>query len=209
VNRNHLLVAGAAVLTLTCAGCGDDAPAHGADALKNACDGTLDSATIKEAGNNDDFDRLYDTSKSESHESAAKALLGEGHAAYVCEISIDDAPVGGNRGLSIKYTPGQGSLFPENEERSFSGYKAYKLGSGTQATTESGSASIYFHCKVQDRGDSFTVTGEMDNDLDFSVDTRFRVLFRSSKKMVKLLGCTNAIDFPAPETMKPFPMDKS
>ncbi|GHE73791.1 hypothetical protein [Streptomyces griseoaurantiacus] len=208
MNRKYLLLAGTAALTLTCAGCGDDAPAHGADALKDACGGVLDRATIKESSGDDKFDRLRDTSKSESHESAAKILLEEDHAAYVCEISIDDAPAGGDRGLSINYIPDGGHLFPENEKRSFSGYKAYALGGGMQATTESGSASVYFPCKVQDREDPVAVTGEIDNDLDLSVDTQFRVLFRSSNRMVELLKCTNAIDFPAPETMKPFPMIK-
>jgi hypothetical protein len=208
VNGKHLLLAGVAVLALTCAGCGDDAPAHGADALKDACGGVLDSAMIKESSNSDKFDRLRDTSKSESHESAAKTLLEEDHAAYVCEISIDDAPVGGDRGLSLKYIPDGGHLFPENEKRSFSGYKAYALNDGMQALTESGSASVYFPCEVQDREDPVTVTGELDNSLDLSVNTQFRVLFSSSKRMVKLLKCTNPIKFPAPETMKPFPMKK-
>jgi hypothetical protein len=207
VDRHRGTLAAAALLTLVCAACGSD-PDNGADALKKACGGVLDSATIKEASENERFSRLHDVSKSEPYALAAKTILEEDHAAYVCEVAIRDAPVGGGKGLSIEFSPGQRSLFPEHEERSFSGYRAYKLGSDMQATTESGSASVYFHCKVKGREDSLTVTGEMNNELDLSVDTRFRVLFRSSEKMVKLLKCANSIDFPAPETMKPFPMDK-
>ncbi|WP_158709365.1 MULTISPECIES: hypothetical protein [unclassified Streptomyces] len=206
--QHRALLAGGMLVLLACTGCGGDESAHGGDALKHACDGVLDSAAIKEASKSDKFSRLHDVSKSESHASAAKTLIKEDHAAFVCDIGIDDAPPGGNHGLSIKFAPNVGHLFSEEENKSYSSYKAYKLGGGSQATIESGSADVYFTCKRSDTTDPMTVTGTLVNDLDLSEEARLRIIFRSSLKMVKLLKCANAIKFPAPETMKPLPMDK-
>jgi hypothetical protein len=210
VSRYRVATLGAALILLACAGCGEDKPPHGADALKSACGGVLDSAMIKEAQKSDNFSRAYDVSKSkESHASAAKTVLDDHRAAYVCRIAIDDAPASGDDALWIKFTPGLDSLFPEEENRSFSSYKAYKLGSGMQATTESGSVDVYFPCKLKDENTPLSVTGSLYNDLDLSVETRFRTLFRSSLKMAKLLKCDNKISFPSPEAMRPLPLKKS
>ncbi|MGW7260986.1 hypothetical protein [Streptomyces sp. NPDC054834] len=210
MSRYRVVTLGATLILLACAGCGEDKPPRGADALKNACGGILDSATVKEAQESDNFSRAYDVSTSkESHASAAKTLLDDNHAAYVCRIAIDDAPASGDDALWIKFTPGLDSLFPEEENRSFSSYKAYKLGSGIQATTESGSADVYFPCKSQDEDAPLPVTGSLYNDLDLSVEARFRTLFRSSLKMAKALKCNNKIRFPSPEKMRPLPLDES
>jgi hypothetical protein len=208
MSQHRTLLVGGLFVLLTCTGCGGDESAHGGDALKHACDGVLDSAAIKEASKSDKFSRLHDVSKSESHASAAKTLIKDNHAAFVCDIAIDDAPPGGDHGLSIAFTPNVGHLFSEEENKSYSSYKAYKLGEGSQATIESGSADVYFTCKRSDTADPMTVTGTLINDLDLSEETRLRVLFRSSMEMVKLLKCTNTLKFPAPETIKPLPMDK-
>jgi len=210
VSRYRVATLGGALLVLASAGCGKEKPPHGAAALKKACGGILDSAAIKEAQDSDKFSRAYDESASdESHASAAKILLAEDHAAYVCRITIDDAPASGDDGLWIKFTPGEESLFPEEENRSFSSYKAYKLGSGMQATSEAGSGDVFFPCKLKDQDTPMFLTGTLYNDLDLSVKTRFRILFRSSLKMANLLKCENTISFPSPETMKPLPLDKS
>ncbi|WP_344608418.1 hypothetical protein [Streptomyces glaucus] len=161
---------------------------------------------IKEASRSEDFDRIYDASNSEdSHASAAKTLLMEDRVAYVCEVAIEDAPPSGDKALYIKYTPGQPRLFPEEDKHSYSSYKAYDLGPGMQATIEAGRGDVRFPCNIKDR-DSVSVTGTIYNDLDLSRETRFRILFRSSLKMAKLLKCGNEIKFPASETMKPLPM---
>ncbi|MEU5595980.1 hypothetical protein [Streptomyces sp. NPDC020298] len=210
MNRYRVATFATALLLLSCAACGDDKPPRGADALKKACGGILDSAEIKEAQKSDSFDRLYDASASgESHASAAKTLLDDDHAAYACRIAIADAPASGDGGLSIKFTPGLDNLFPEQENHSYSSYKAYKLGSGMQATTESGSADLYFPCRLKGQETPISVTGSLYNSLDLSVEIRFRILFRSTLKMVSLLKCENGIKFPAPETMQPLPLKKS
>ncbi|MGW2702670.1 hypothetical protein [Streptomyces sp. NPDC001340] len=208
MTRYRLVPVGVALLVFACAACGDQKPPHGADALKEACDGILDSAVIKEARASEKFSRLYDNSKSQSHAAAAKTLLDDERAAYVCRVGVEGAPASEADGLSIKFTPGLESLFPEGENRSFSSYKAYKLGADMQATTEAGSADVYFPCKLQGEGAPVSVTGSLYNDLDLSVEARLKVLFRSSLKMAKLLKCKNTISFPSPEVMKPLPMDK-
>ncbi|GHA13961.1 hypothetical protein ACFOOM_32875 [Streptomyces echinoruber] len=210
MNRYGIATLGAALLLLSCTGCVDQKPPHGTAALKKACGGILDPTAIKEAQESDNFSRAYDKSTaSDSYTAAAKTLLAEDHAAYVCRIAIDDAPPSGADGLWIKFTPGQGSLFSEGQNRSYSSYKAYNLGSGMQATSESGSGDVLFLCKLKDRNTPLSVTGSLYNNLDLSVRTRFRVLFRSSLKMVKLLKCKNEINFPSPESMKPLPLEQS
>ncbi|MGW0992902.1 hypothetical protein [Streptomyces sp. NPDC002520] len=210
MSRFRVDILGTALLVIACTGCGENKPLQGAAGLKKACGGILDSAAVKEAKTSEKFSRAYDASTSqESPTAAAKILLAEDHAAYACKIAVDDAPASGSAGLWIKFTPGLESLFPEEENRSFSSYKAYKLGSGMQATTESGSADVYFPCKLRDQDTPLSVTGSLYNDLDLSVKTRFRTLFRSSLHMAKLLKCENKISFPSPEEMKPLPLDKS
>ncbi|MFF4549150.1 hypothetical protein [Streptomyces sp. NPDC001435] len=209
MRRYQIAILPAALIVIACAGCGDDKPPHGSAALKEACGAVLDSTTIKEAQRSENFSRLYDaTASADSHSSAAKTLLTKDHAAYVCQIALDDDPTPGSAGLSIKFTPGQGRLFSEEQKYSMTSYKAYKLGSGMQATTEAGSADVYFPCKLEDEDTPLYVTGNIYNDLDLSVQSRFRVLFRSSLKMAKLLKCENKISFPSTESMKPLPLDK-
>lgn len=165
---------------------------------------------IKEAQKSEKFSHVYDaTTSGKSHTSAVKTLLTEDHAAYVCQIAIDDDPTPGSGALSIKFTPGEGRLFSEEQTHSMSSYKAYKLGSGIQATIEAESADVYFPCNLKTEDTPLSVTGNIYNDLDLSVQTRFRTLFRSSIKMAKLLKCENKISFPSPTEMKPLPLNKS
>jgi hypothetical protein len=207
--RKRTLLAGGLLLLLTSTGCGGDEQEGGDEVLRKACDGVVDAATIKEASKSERYDRLHDTSDSESHAAAAKTLINENHGAFVCDISIKDAPSGGNHGFSIAFTPNTEPLFSEGETRSYSAYKVYKIGGGVQATTESGSADVYFSCERTQAEDPMTVTGTLHNNLDLSPKARFRVLFRSSTKMVKLLGCTNTIALPDPSSMQPLPMGKN
>ncbi|MGW5048897.1 hypothetical protein [Streptomyces griseoluteus] len=197
---------GIALTLLTSAGCGADSSPHGADALKTACDGIIDADAIDEARVSSDFDDLHVAAKSTSHASAAKTLLDEDHAAYACRISRSDSPESRSDALYIKFTPGLNSLFPKDQQQSYSTYRAYKLGNGIQATMEAGSADVYYLCKTKGRDSSLSVTGSFYSTLDLRPETRFRTLFRSSQKMSKLLKCENDIKFPDPATMKYLPL---
>ncbi|MGW4221837.1 hypothetical protein ACWEG1_00090 [Streptomyces bauhiniae] len=208
MKRLRVATLGVALTLLTSAGCGADSSPHGADALKTACDGIIDSGAINEARTSSDFDDLHVAAKSTSHASAAKTLLDEDHAAYACRISRSDSPESRSDAVSIKFTPGLNSLFPEDQEQSYSSYTAYKLGNGMQATMEAGSADVYYPCKVKGKDSSFSVTGSFYSTLDLRPETRFRTLFRSSQEMSKLLKCENNIDFPDPATMKYLPLQK-
>ncbi|WP_369193419.1 hypothetical protein [Streptomyces djakartensis] len=195
-----------AILAATCVGCGEDGSPHGRAAVEQACDGVVDSAAIREAERNDRFEQLFvkGPASGDSHSKAAQELISTEQAAYACELSIDDT-TGWDKGLSIKFIPGPERLFPERENRSFDSYKAYKLGSGIQATSESGLAAVFFPCQRRDDEQPNYITGTFFNDLDLTVQTQFRVLFRSSAKMIKLLKCENEIQFPAPDAMKALP----
>ncbi|MFJ6908541.1 hypothetical protein [Streptomyces griseoluteus] len=201
-------ILGIALTLLTSAGCGADSSPHGADALKTACDGIIDSSAIDEARTSSDFGDLHVAAKSTSHASAAKTLLDEDHAAYACRISRSGSPESRSDALYVKFTPGLNSLFPEDQEQSYSSYRAYKLGNGIQATMEAGSADVYYLCRTKGRDSSFSVTGSFYSTLDLRAETRFRTLFRSSQKMSELLNCENDIKFPDPATMKYLPLQK-
>lgn len=207
-SRYHILTFGLTLVALACTSCGEETP-HGAAAMEKACDGVLDAATIKEAKGSTLFERVYDdTASGDSPGSAAKALLSDDRAAYVCQLAFADMPDSGKDALWIKFTPGEAPLFPEKENRSFGSYKAYKLGSGMQGTTESGRGDVYFLCHPQEGDAPLSVTASLYNDLEFSTETRFRILFQSSKKMASLLNCKNEIQFPSPETLRPLPLEK-
>ncbi|MET8690934.1 hypothetical protein ACFTT0_25025 [Streptomyces bauhiniae] len=163
---------------------------------------------IDEARTSSDFDDLHVAAKSTSHASAAKTLLDEDHAAYACRISRSDSSDSRSDALYIKFTPGLNSLFPEEQEQSYSSHRAYKLGNGMQATMEAGSADVYYPCKVKGTDSPFSVTGSFYSTLDLRPETRFRTLFRSSQEMSKLLNCENDIKFPDPATMKYLPLQK-
>ncbi|RZU44814.1 hypothetical protein EV284_2290 [Streptomyces sp. BK022] len=208
MKRLRVATLGITLTLLTSAGCGADSSPHGAEALKTACDGIIDSSAINEARTSSDFDDLHVSAKSTSHASAAKALLDEDHAAYACRISRSNSPELRSDALYIKFTPGLKSLFPEDQEQSYSSYRAYKLGNGMQATMEAGSADVYYPCQTKNRDSSFSVTGSFFSTLDLSPETRFRTLFRSSEKMSELLKCENDIKFPDPATMKYLPLQK-
>ncbi|MFF9395215.1 hypothetical protein [Streptomyces griseoluteus] len=208
MKRLRVATLGITLTLLTSAGCGADSSPHGAEALKTACDGIIDSSAIDEARTSSDFNDLHVAAKSTSHASAAKTLRDEDHAAYACRISRSDSPESRSDALYIKFMPGLKSLFPEDQEQSYSSYRAYKLGNGIQATMEAGSADVYYPCKTEDRDSSFSVTGSFYSTLDLRPETRFRTLFRSSEKMSKLLKCENDIKFPDPATMKYLPLQK-
>ncbi|MGA5324075.1 hypothetical protein ACPCIU_26980 [Streptomyces seoulensis] len=197
---------GVALTLLTIAGCGADSSPRGADALKTACDGIIDSSTISEARSSSEFDDLHVAPGSASHASAAKTLLNEDHAAYACRISRSDSPESRSDALYIKFTPGLNSLFPKDQEQSYSTYKAYRLGGGMQATTEAGSADIYYPCQAKGKESPLSVTGSFYSTLDLGTETRFRTLFRSAREMSKLLKCENEIKFPDPAQMKSLPL---
>ncbi|MFI8350453.1 hypothetical protein [Streptomyces sp. NPDC085596] len=202
-------MASMALVALACTGCGGDTKLHGEAALKGACEGVFDSGTINEARKSEEFDSLHVASGPRSHAAAVKSLTGKRHAAYVCLLDDKDSSKYESGALSIKFSPGQGGLFPEDETRSYSTYKAYKLGNGMQATTESGGADVYFPCDSSDRFRPLFVTGTFQSDLDLSNQAKFRTLFQSSRKMVKLLKCENEIKFPDPAKMKYLPLKKN
>lgn len=198
--------AGIAIVAAMCVGCGGNEAPHGRAAVEEACDGVIDSAAIAEAERSDRFEQLFaqGAASDDSHSKAAQELMSKNRTAYACELNIDNT-TGWDKGLSIKFTPGPEHLFPENENRSFDSYKAYRLGSGIQATSEAGRVAVFFPCQRQGRADSVHITGTFFNDLDLTVRTQFRVLFRSTTKMIGLLKCKNDIRFPAPQAMKALP----
>ncbi|MGC4994892.1 hypothetical protein [Streptomyces sp. DT195] len=198
-----------ALLILVSTGCGDEGSPRGAEALKTACSGIIDSSTINEARKSADFDDLHVASSSVSHASAAKTLLAQDHAAYTCRISRSDSPESRSDALWIKFTPGLDRLFPEEQDQSYTSYRAYKLGNGMQATMEAGSADVYFICQARNGDPGFSVTGSLYSTLELSPESRFRALFHSSRKMTKLLKCENEIKFPDPVTMKYLPLKKN
>ncbi|MGW5335620.1 hypothetical protein [Streptomyces bauhiniae] len=209
MTRSGVVALGMALVALACAGCGGgDTKPRGEAALKSGCEGVFDPATIKEARKSEDFDSLHVASGPRSHAAAAKSMTEKNHAAYVCLLDDQDSSTSESGALSIKYSPNQGRLFPEDETRSYSTFKAYKLGNGMQAITESGGADVYFRCELSDRLRPFYVTGAFQSDVDLSSQAKFRTLFRSSRKMVKLLKCENDIKFPDPATMKYLPLQK-
>lgn len=194
------------LILLCCVGCGEDEPPRGAAAVKDACEGILDEATVKEAAKNDKFHRTYNaTGSGESHAAAAKTIVDEDHSAYVCRLAVADAAKTGDDALWVKFTPNLGHLFPEEETRSHGYFKAYKLGPGLQAAIKSTGTDVYFPCNQANRSVPISVTGTLYSDMDLSIESRFRVIFRSATKMVHLLKCTNDIGFPSPDTMKPLP----
>ncbi|MGA5650040.1 hypothetical protein ACPCI1_00090 [Streptomyces seoulensis] len=198
-----------ALVTLACAGCGGgDAKPQGEEALKTACEGVLDPGTINEARKSEDFDSLHVASGPRSHAAAVKSLTDEGHSAYVCLLDDQNSSTSEAGALSIKFSPDQGRLFPEDETRSYSAFRAYKLTNGMQAITESGGADVYFPCDLSDRPRPLYVTGSFQSELDLSTQARFRTLFQSSRKMVTLLKCENDIKFPDPATMNSLPLHK-
>lgn len=136
-------------------------------------------------------------------------MLDEDHAAYACLIDDKDSSKTDSGALSIKFIPGLGPLFSLDETQSYSGYKAYKLGNGMQATIESDSASVYFQCESKDRMRPLSVTGTIYSDFYISFEARFRPLFRSSLKVAKILKCENEIKFPDPAKMKYLPLKKN
>ncbi|MER8028049.1 hypothetical protein ABTZ78_03590 [Streptomyces bauhiniae] len=208
MKRLRVAILGVALTLLTSAGCGAESSPHGADALKTACDGIIGSSTIDEARTSSDFDDLHVASTSTSHANAAKTLLDEDHAAYACRISRNDSSESRSDALYIKFTPGLNHLFPEDQEQSYSSYRAYRLGNGMQATMEAGSADVYFSCRAKGKDSPVSVTGSFYSTLDLRPETRFRTLFRSSQEMSKLLKCENKINFPDPATMKYLPLQK-
>ncbi|MYS18331.1 hypothetical protein [Streptomyces sp. SID4982] len=199
----------ALVTTLACTGCAGDTKPHGEAALKGACEGVLDSETINEARKSEEFDSLHVASGPRSHAAAVKSMTEKRHAAYVCLLDDNDSSKDESGALSIKFSPGQGRLFSEDETRSYSTYKVYKLGNDMQAISESGGADVYFQCDSSDRFRPLFVTGGFQSDLDLSNQAKFRTLFQSSRKMVKLLKCENEIKFPDPATMKYLPLKKN
>ncbi|NEB91829.1 hypothetical protein [Streptomyces bauhiniae] len=206
MKRLRVATLGVAFTLLTSAGCSADSSPHGADAMKTACDGIIDSGAINEARTSSDFDDLHVASDSTSHASAAKTILSEDHAAYACRISRNDSTEPKSDALYIKYTPGLNRLFPADQAQSYSSYRAYKLGSGMQATMEAGGADIYYPCHTKGKDAPFSVTGSFYSTLDLLPETRFRTLFRSTEEMSKLLKCENSIKFPDPEKMKSLPL---
>ncbi|MEU6387507.1 hypothetical protein ABZ847_28565 [Streptomyces bauhiniae] len=198
-----------ALVALACAGCGGgEAQPQGEMALKTACEGVFDPGTINEARKSEDFDSLHIASGPRSHAAAAKSLTEKRHSAYVCLLDDQDSSTSEGGALSIKFSPDQGRLFPEDETRSYGAFKVYKLTNGMQATTESGGADVYFPCDLPDRSRPLYVTGYFQSDLDLSTQARFRMLFQSSRKMVAILKCENDIKFPAPATMNSLPFQK-
>ncbi|MFF0712650.1 hypothetical protein ACWEVM_30535 [Streptomyces bauhiniae] len=209
MTRAGVVTLGMALVALACTGCGGgDAKPHGEAALKSACEGVFDPGTINEARKSEDFDGLHVASGARSHAAAAKSLTEKRHAAYVCLLDDQDSSTSESGALSIKFSPNQGRLFPEDETRSYSSFKAYKLGNGMQAITESGGADVYFRCDLSDRLRPLYVTGAFQSDLELSSQAKFRTLFQSSRKMVALLKCDNRINFPDPATMKYLPLQK-
>lgn len=212
MTRSGVITLGMALVTLACAGCGaGDAKPHGEAALKSACEGVFDTGTINEARKSEDFDSLNVASGPRSHAAAVESLTEKRHAAYVCLLDNQDyqnSSTSEAGALSIKFSPDQGRLFPEDETRSYSSYKVYKLANGMQAITESGGADVYFQCDLSDRLRPLYVTGAFQSDLDLSSQAKFRTLFRSSRKMLALLKCENNIKFPDPTTMKSLPLQK-
>ncbi|GHF24338.1 hypothetical protein E5082_05325 [Streptomyces griseoluteus] len=208
MSRYSLRAVGAALVVVLCAGCGGNEKPHGEAALKSACEGVFDDGLINEARKSDDFNDLHVASGTRSHAAAVKTMLDEDHAAYACILDDKDSSDSDAGALSIKFTPGMRTLFPEDQNRSYGAYKAYKLGNGMQATIEAGGADVYFECESKDRMRPLTVTGTFHNDFDLSSEARFRPLFRSSLKVAKLLKCENNIKFPDPATMKYLPLQK-
>ncbi|MFD8261344.1 hypothetical protein ACFV19_20945 [Streptomyces griseoluteus] len=135
-------------------------------------------------------------------------MLGKDHAAYACIIDDEDSSETDSGALSIKFIPGLGPLFSPEETRSYSGYKAYKLGNGMQATIVGDGAEVYFQCELKDRQRPLSVTGNIDSGFYMSFEARFQPLFRSSLKVARSLGCENDINFPNPTKMKPLPLRK-
>ncbi|MGW1132991.1 hypothetical protein [Streptomyces griseoluteus] len=207
MTRSGVVALGMALIALACAGCGGgETEPHGEAALKKACEGVFDAATINEARKSEDFDSLHVASGPRSHAAAAKSMTEKRHAAYVCLLDDQNSSKSESGALSITYSPNRGRLFPADQNRSYSAFKAYKLGSGMQAITEYGGADVYFQCELSDRLRPFYVTGSFQSDLDLSSQAKFRTLFQSSRKMVKLLKCENDIKFPDPATMKYLPL---
>ncbi|MFG3122008.1 hypothetical protein ACGFYO_08395 [Streptomyces sp. NPDC048201] len=209
MKRVGSITLGVALFLLVSTGCGKEGSPHGAEALKTACGDIIDSRTINEARKSADFDDLHVASSSVSHASAAKTLLSQDHAAYTCRISRSDSPESRSDALWVKFTPGLNRLFPEEQDQSYTSYRAYKLGNGMQATMEAGSADVYFMCQAQNGDPDLSVTGSFYTTLELSTESRFRTLFSSSRKMVQLLKCENEIEFPDPAKMKYLPLKKN
>ncbi|MEV7196113.1 hypothetical protein AB0N81_30570 [Streptomyces sp. NPDC093510] len=183
----------------------DDEPLHGAAALKSACSGVFDAGSIKEAKKSTKIDQVR-ADRQEDYPAAARALVDEKRMVKVCSIPFEGDPADGSSAFRIQFHVGDEPLFPRNEKRSTSGYRAYGLKSGLQATSESGSSDVFFPCTPKGSISSVDVTASLYNDLDLVEQTRFRILFRSTEKMIAALKCKNEVTLPRPESMRPFPV---
>ncbi|BDH07433.1 hypothetical protein [Streptomyces seoulensis] len=208
MSRHILLALGAALAVLACAGCGVETKPYGEAALKDACEGVLDTKMIAEARKSDNFGDLHVADGTRSHASAVKTMLEEDHAAYACIVDDKSSSKSDSGALSIKFIPGLGPLFSPDETQSYGGYRSSKLGNGMQAIIEPESASVNFQCASKDWMRPLSVTGKFYSDFPLSSRARFQPLFQSSLKVAKILKCQNAIQFPDPAEMKYLPPKK-
>ncbi|MEU6822256.1 hypothetical protein ABZ921_16650 [Streptomyces atriruber] len=194
----------AALLLLPVACTADDDPPHGVSALKPACENVLDSGSLAEAGKSTEIERVRSPSGPEiSYVSAAKEL--KENMVEVCNVPFEDDPSPGEPALRIRFDLSDAPLFPKEERRSTSGYDAYGLKNGMQAISDGSSSTILFPCNPKGSSSLINVTGTIDNDLDLTVRSRFRIVFRASEKMIVALQCENKIALPNPATMNPYP----
>ncbi|MEU1118308.1 MULTISPECIES: hypothetical protein [unclassified Streptomyces] len=189
--------------------CSDADPApRGIAALQSSCTGVLAAGPLKEAGRSEKIEKVrVPSGHTKSYSSAARTLLRKQRTAEVCNVPFsDDARLSpGSPALRIQFDTGDAPLFPRNEQRSTSGYTAYGLASGMQATSEAQSSDILFSCTPKGYDSPVEVTGNLYDDLDLSERSRFRTLFRASEKMIRALKCGNKIALPNPDKMRPFP----
>ncbi|MFG3194509.1 hypothetical protein ACGFYT_00090 [Streptomyces sp. NPDC048208] len=209
MSRYGAVALGLTLMAVACSGCSGETKPHGEAAVKGACEGVLDSGLIKEARAGDEFNSLHTADGERSHAAASKSLTEKGNSAYTCLLDDENSSTSESGALSIKFSPKQGALFPEDQKQSYSAYKAYRINKGMQAISESGSVTIHFECKSPHRMFPLSVTGHFQSDFDLSDQAMFRALFSSSRKMVKLLKCENEIKFPDPAKMKYLPLKKN
>ncbi|MEU5777506.1 hypothetical protein ABZ819_29925 [Streptomyces venezuelae] len=194
----------AALLLLPVACTADDDPPRGVAALKPACEKVLDADSLAEAGKSTEIERVRSPSGPKiSYASAAKEL--KENMVEICNIPFEDDTSPGEPALRIRFDLSDAPLFPREERRSTSGYKAYGLKNGMQAVSDGSSGTILFPCKPKGASSSINVTGTIDNDLALPVRSRFRVVFRASEKMIAALQCENKVALPSPATMNPYP----
>ncbi|MFJ2774942.1 hypothetical protein [Streptomyces sp. NPDC087300] len=194
----------AVLLLLPVACTADDDLPHGVSALKPACEGILDSVSLAEAAKSTEIDRVRSPSDPKiSYASAVKEL--KWNMVEVCNVPFEDNPTSESPALSIQFDVSDGSLYPREERRSTSGYDAYGLKNGMQAVSDGYSSTILFPCTPKGASSSINVTGTIENDLNLTVRSLFRAVFRASEKMIAALKCENKIFLPNVATMKPFP----